>query len=196
MRPLDFGTDDEPSRQPREDPWAPVPGIVLFVLLLFFVLFQFQYALMRDMKMARLMDIVFMPIHEGGHALFRVFGLTAAIAGGTFLQLFVPFALAFYFMRQRQAQGVACCMFFFFEQCLPIARYMADARAQQLLRYTVGGYESVIHDWNYLFTKLGVLSYDTEIADVVRFIGWLGMIGVTLWLFRRGLNDVDNTGTK
>jgi hypothetical protein len=128
MRPLDFGTDEDPSREPREDAWAPIPGIVLFFLLGFFGLFQ--YALMRDMKMARLMDIVFMPIHEGGHALFRVFGLTAAIAGGTFLQLFVPFALAFYFMRQRRAQGVAFCMFFFFEQFLPIARYMADARAQ------------------------------------------------------------------
>jgi hypothetical protein len=54
----------------------------------------------------------------------------------------------------------------------------------------------VIHDWNYLFTKLGVLSYDREIADVVQFIGWLGMIGVTFWLIRRGLNDVYNPGTK
>jgi hypothetical protein len=193
VRPLDFGTGDEPSREPRDDSWAPVPGIVLFVLLLFFGLFQ--YALVRDIEMPRLIDNAFMPIHEAGHALFRPLGLTAAIAGGTFLQLFVPFALALYFMRQRQAQGVACCMFFVFEQCLPVARYMADARVQQLPQFTVGGYESV-HDWNYLFTKLGVLSYDTEIADVVRFIGWVGMIGVTFWLFRRGLNDVYNAGTK
>jgi hypothetical protein len=48
----------------------------------------------------------------------------------------------------------------------------------------------VIHDWNYLFTKLGVLDHDIQIAATVRFIGWLGMIGVMLWLLWRGLNDV------
>jgi hypothetical protein len=194
VRPLDFGSDDEPSREPREDAWVPVPGIALFVLLLFFGLFQ--YALVRDMEMPHLLDNVFSQIHQGGHALFRVFGLTAAVAGGTFLQLFVPFALGFCFIRQRQPQGVALCMFFFFEQFLPIAKYMADAQAQQLPLLSIGRYESAIHDWNYLFTKLGVLSYDKGIADVVHFIGWLGMIGVTFWLFWRGLNDLDNTGTK
>lgn len=71
---------------------------------------------------------------------------------------------------------------------------MADAQAQQLPLLSVGRYDSVIHDWNYLFTRLGVLSYGEEIADVVRLIGWLGMIGVTLWLFWRGLNDVYNKG--
>jgi hypothetical protein len=42
---------------------------------------------------------------------------------------------------------------------------------------SIGRYESLIHDWNYLFTQLGVLSYDTVIADIVRSIGCLGMIG-------------------
>lgn len=31
-----------------------------------------------------------------------------------------------------------------------------------------------------------------EIANRVRFIGWIGMIGVMLWLTWRGLNDVRN----
>ena len=78
------------------------------------------------------MDGVFVPIHEGGHLLFRFFGEFLNIAGGTLLQLGVPVALAIYFLFQRQAQGVAFCMFFFFEQFLPIATYMADARAQDL----------------------------------------------------------------
>jgi len=104
--------------------------LVRIVSLLFFGLFL--YELVGDMEMPHLVDNAFMQIHAGGHALFRVFGLTAGVAGGTFLQLFVPFALGFYFIRQRQPLGVALCMFFFFEQFLPIARYMADAQAQQL----------------------------------------------------------------
>src|SRR5438105_10737839 len=74
-----------------------------------------------------LMDNVFVPVHEGGHLLFRFLGTTIAVAGGTFLQLFVPFALAVYFAFQRQAQGVAFCRFFFFEHFLPAATYVADA---------------------------------------------------------------------
>jgi len=188
MRPPGYGSDDPLPREPRK-PWARVTPFLLIVSLLFFGLFL--YGLVRDMEMPHLMNDAFMQIHAGGHALFRVFGLTAAVAGGTFLQLFVPFALGFYFIRQRQPLGVALCMFFFFEQFLPIARYMADAQAQQLPWISIGRYESVIHDWNYLFTQLGVLSYDTVIAEIVRSIGCLGMIGVTFWFLWRAVIDIE-----
>jgi hypothetical protein len=188
MRPLDSGSDDRLGREPRKRLWSPVSPLIFILLLLFFGLFL--YGVARDAEMPHLIDEVFLQIHAGGHALFRVFGLTAAVAGGTFLQLFVPFALGLFFIRQRQPQGVALCMFFFFEQFLPVARYMADAQAQQLPWFSIGRYDSMIHDWNYLFTELGVLSYDTVIANVVRLIGSLGMIGVTFWFLWRGVSDV------
>jgi hypothetical protein len=67
---------------------------------------------------------------------------------------------------------------------------MADARAQDLPLLSVGSGEDVIHDWNYLFGALGVLDHDIQIAGAVRFLGWVGMIGITIWLLWRGLNDV------
>jgi len=140
--------------------------------------------------MLLLMDGVFVPIHEGGHLLFRMGGEFLMVAGGTILQLLVPFLLAAYFIVHRQAQGVAFCLFFMFEQCLPIATYMADARAQDLPLLSLGSGENVIHDWNYLFGKLGVLEHDIQIGGFVRFIGWIGMIGMVVWLLWRGLNDV------
>jgi hypothetical protein len=192
VRQLEFGFDDLAPREPRQRAWTPVSPLILNLSLVFFGLFL--YALVRDMEIAHLVDKPFMLIHACGHALFRIFGLTAAVAGGTFLQLFIPFALGLYFIRQRRSLGVAFCMFFFFEQFLPAARYMADAQAQQLPWFTIGRYESVIHDWNYLFTKLGALAYDTVIADVVRSIGSLGMIVVAFWLLWRGLNDIARSG--
>jgi hypothetical protein len=188
MRPLDYGSHDLRPRDPHERLWTPVSPLILILSLLFFGLFL--YGLVRNMEVPRLIDDVFMQIHAGGHAIFRVFGLTAAVAGGTFLQLFLPLALGFYFIRHGQSLGVALCMFFFFEQLLPVARYMADAQVQQLPWASIGRYESVIHDWNYLFTKLGVLDYDTVVAYVVRLIGSLGMIGVTFWFLWRGVNDI------
>ena len=171
-----------------EQPWEPVPRAALVAWIIFYALFLYQRA--RGTGLLLLMDGVFVPIHEGGHLLFRFGGEFIMVAGGTFLQLFVPFALATYFFFRRQSQAVAFCLFFFFEQFLPIATYMADARAQDLPLLTVGDPEFVIHDWNYLFGKLGVLEHDTQIASAVRAIGWLGMLGVVIWLIWRGVNDV------
>jgi hypothetical protein len=181
-------TERFPFLEPLEEPWTPVPRVALVAWMLFYVFFLWE--LMSGGMFPGLMDGVFVPVHEGGHLLFRFFGEFISVAGGTFLQLFAPFALAVYFMFQRQAQGVVFCLFFMFQQFLPVATYMADARAQDLPLLTVGDAEYVIHDWNYLFGKLGVLEHDTQIASAVRAMGWLGMIGVCVWLVWRGVNDV------
>jgi hypothetical protein len=186
----DSSGEDNPILEGAPDGWAPVPRVLLVAWLVFFSLFLYQ--LVRGTGVLLLMDNVFVPIHEGGHLLFRFFGTTVSVAGGTFLQLFVPLALGVYFFLRRETQGVAFCMFFFFEQFLPIATYMADARAQELPLLTVGDSEYVIHDWNYLFTKLGVLAHDTQIASTVRLFGWIGMMGIMFWLLWRGLNDVEH----
>ena len=80
------------------------------------------------------------------------------VAGGTLLQLFVPFALAMYFAFHRQVPGTAFCSFFFFEQLLPVGAYMADSRSQSLTYVTVGDPDLAEHDWNYLFSHAGVLT--------------------------------------
>lgn len=180
-------TDRLPVLQTLESDWDPIPRWALLAWSGFYLLFLYQAA--RGTGFLLLMDGVFVPIHEGGHLLFRFFGEFLNIAGGTLLQLGVPVALAIYFLFQRQAQGVAFCMFFFFEQFLPIATYMADARAQDLPLLTIGDGDYVIHDWNYLFSKVGLLQHDIQIAAAVRFIGWLGMLSVAGWLLWRGLNS-------
>ena len=180
-------TERLPLLEDLEQDWEPVPRAALVAWIIFYVLFLYQVA--RGSGILLLMDGVFVPIHEGGHLLFRLAGEFIGVAGGTFLQLFVPCALAAYFFFRRQSPGVAFCLFFFFEQFLPLATYMADARAQDLPLLTVGDAEYVIHDWNYLFGRLGVLEHDTQIASAVRMIGWLGMIGIVVWLIWRGIND-------
>ncbi len=67
-------------------------------------------------------------VHEGGHLLFGWLGPTLGLWGGTILQWLVPLLLAAYFFVQRQTTAFAFCMFFFFENWLYTASYMADAR--------------------------------------------------------------------
>lgn len=76
-----------------------------------------------------------------------------------------------------------------FQQFSPIATYMADARAQELPLLTVGSGDNVIHDWNYLFGKLGLLAHDTQIASAMRVIGWIGMLASVGWFVWRGLKQ-------
>jgi hypothetical protein len=163
-----------------EEDWQPVARWAVAAWLVFYMLFLLQTA--RGRGPFLMIDLVFVPLHEGGHLLFRFFGQWIMIAGGTFLQLFAPLALAVYFAFRRQPQGAAFCAFFFFEQFLPISTYMADARAQQLPLLTVGDSSYVIHDWNYLFSSLGALQHDTAIAAAFRAAGWMGMIGTMCWL--------------
>jgi hypothetical protein len=62
---------------------------------------------------------------------------------------------------------------------------MADARAMALPLVTAGDSDYVEHDWNTIFSSLGVLPYDTRIAAIVRFMGWCGMLASTAWLAAR-----------
>jgi len=73
-------------------------------------------------------------------------------------------------------------MFFFFENWLYTATYMADARAQELPLVTTGDPDFVEHDFHAIFSNLGVLDYDTKIAAAVRILGWLGMLACIAWL--------------
>jgi hypothetical protein len=166
-----------------ESDWEPVPRWALGAWVAFFALFLIQA--LYGSGFLLLIDLVFIPIHEGGHLLFGYFGRTMMVAGGTILQLFVPIALAIYFVFRRQLTGTAFCAFFFFEQFLPIATYMADARRQELPLLTVGDSDFVEHDWSVLFSQMGVLGHDTQIAAAVRSLGWLGMLVTVAWLVWR-----------
>ncbi|MGD0964605.1 MAG: hypothetical protein ABSA57_11980 [Candidatus Acidiferrales bacterium] len=181
----DSWTERLPVLAALEEDWAAVPRSVLGAAVAFYGIFLFQAA--HGTGLPQWMDLVFIPIHEGGHLLFRFFGEFLAVAGGTSVQLGVPLMLASYFILHRQVQGTAFCMFFFFEQFLPISVYMADARAQELPLLTVGDTDDVVHDWNYLFGKFGLLEHDTQIGQIVRVMGWIGMLGTVAWMIWRSL---------
>ena len=95
-----------------------------------------------------------------------------------------PVVLAISFWRKGQALALAASVIWFFENWLNIARYMADARALELP--LVGGGD---HDWNTIFTRWNVLQYDLDIANVVKFLGWIGMLLPILWIAWRWWRD-------
>jgi hypothetical protein len=166
------------------EPWRPVSRPALVAWLVFYVGFLAYAFSAHDGFL--FIDTANLVVHEGGHNLFGWFGPTLGLWGGTLLQWLVPFLLAAYFFTQRQTTGFVFCLFFFFENWLYTATYMADARAQVLPLVTTGDPDFVEHDWYAIFSSLGVLNHDTQIAAVVRVLGWCGMIAVVIWLAAKG----------
>jgi hypothetical protein len=166
-----------------DQPWKPVSRPVLVAWLIFDVLFM-GYAFSAHGGFL-FIDSANLVVHEGGHNLFGWFGPTLGLWGGTLLQWLVPFLLAVYFFTERQTTGFAFCLFFFFENWLYTATYMADARAQELPLVTTGDPDFVEHDFFRIFSNLGVLDHDTQIAAAVRALGWCGMLGCVAWLALR-----------
>ncbi|MBI3894667.1 MAG: hypothetical protein HY313_01920 [Acidobacteria bacterium] len=162
--------------------WHPVSKWALGAWLVFYGLFLWHAG--TDADGFLLIDHANLIVHEAGHLLFGWFGATLGLWGGTLLELLVPLALAFYFALQRHAAGTAFATFFFFENFLYIARYMANAQTQTLPLVTVGDPAAGGHDWFLIFSSLGVLSQDRLIARVVEALGWAGMLATVGWLIR------------
>lgn len=159
--------------------WRPVLSWQLAVASIGFVWILYLLATSDD-GWVRIIDDANLVFHEAGHPIFGLLGPTLGLYGGTISQLAIPAGIAAGFWARRDAAGCAVTGFWFFENFLNIARYMADARAQMLP--LVGAGE---HDWTAIFSRWGVLSSDTAIAGFVAGVGWLGMIGVWGWLVWR-----------
>ena len=85
-----------------------------------------------------------------------------------------------HFARRVEPVGMAMAVVWLGENLLNVARYMADARAQELP--LVGGGE---HDWTEIFLRWGVLAKDVKIAGFTRWLGVALMVGAVFWLWRR-----------
>ena len=122
-------------------------------------------------------------IHEAGHPLFSYFGRFLHAAGGTILQLAAPLAAIGLFLRQRDFFAVTAAGFWLATNLYGVSVYMADARALALPLVTIGGGGGLVtemHDWHFMFSRLGLLSYDTVIAGAVRVLAFCTMWGSNL----------------
>lgn len=114
-------------------------------------------------------------IHEFGHLFFSISGDEVIIVlGGSIMQVFIPVLFTLYFLWKRQYYSGAVTLFWVGQNFFDVAVYVRDARALQLPLVGVGGDGGeIIHDWNFLLDKWGLLLQDIAIAHVLYFIGGL-----------------------
>src|SRR5215203_1114800 len=119
------------------------------------------------------LDDLNLAVHEAGHLVFSAFGETLTILGGSAFQVIVPLAFVGYFARSKQRYAAAVTTSWVGISLVNVARYIADARAQELP--LLGGEDS-IHDWWYLLINWDLLKSDLTIARWVHFAGTVALL--------------------
>lgn len=137
------------------------------------------------------LDDLNLAVHEAGHLVFSAFGETMTILGGSLFQVLVPATFVACFARTRQRYAAAVTLAWVGVNLLNVARYIGDARAQELP--LLGGEDS-IHDWWYLLINWDLLPKDLAIANGVHFLGTVAFLAAVIggFFLVRG----QTTGTK
>ena len=118
-----------------------------------------------------ILDWVDLAFHEGGHVVFALLGNRFIyVAGGTIMQLLIPFAAMVHFLKRKEKISAYVALFWVGQNFLGIGKYIADARAQQL-DLVAGG----VHDWTYLLETLGLLIHDEGLGKAAALFGCLVM---------------------
>jgi hypothetical protein len=150
----------------------------------------FALALTSQEGWVPILDSLNLVFHEAGHPLFGIFGETIGFLGGTLMQLIVPLLVVGSCWYKRQTTALGLAGIWFFQNGLNIARYMADARTQELP--LVGGGE---HDWATLFGQWNLLAQDTAIAGAVKTLAWVGMLCCLGWIVWRWFRNRHSIAT-
>jgi hypothetical protein len=137
----------------------------------------------HDVESFHMLDRVNLIAHEAGHLLFSYFGEFIHVLGGTICQLFVPVAFTVYFLARREFYSSAVTLFWTGQNFFWISVYVKDAQAMDLPMISVGGSGDVIHDWNYLLTRIGFLRWDQAIGNMVYGMGIVIIILSLVWGF-------------
>ena len=119
-------------------------------------------------------------LHEGGHLIFIFFGEFMNVLGGSLTQVALPCIFIAYFFLKRQYFSSSLLLFWLAQNIIYVATYMGDSIVRELP--LLGG-DGGIHDWNYLFTHMGLLQYTDTISNMVRNIGFCVIICASLLCF-------------
>ncbi|WP_070988227.1 hypothetical protein [Halofilum ochraceum] len=126
-----------------------------------------------------------LPFHEAGHVIFGVFGDFIGSLGGTLGQLLIPIVCAVALLRgNHDTFGASLCLWWFGQNFLDIAPYMADARAGEipLLGGNRGNSSPYgFHDWEFILGETGLLAWDRVLATITLNGGRLIMLTAMLW---------------
>jgi hypothetical protein len=146
-------------------------AVYALLAVFFFQALDAFYEYRPGMRWGNLLFIVrtftFLPLHEGGHVLFILFGRTLYVLGGSFWQIMFPLLWFIIAVRQR-SQVFPFALFWVGENMMDVSLYIRDAPGRMLP--LLGGDKSG-HDWHYLLSEWSLMDSAGTIADVMYYGG-------------------------
>ncbi len=152
------------------DVWKAGPFFVLGALFLWLILAS-------EPGWVPLLDGANLMFHEAGHMIYGILGPKVEPWGGTLGQLTMPLVALVVFGFQGNVVSMGVAGIWLGENFFNIARYVADARVQNL-PLVGGGY----HDWNHILGKMNILHKDTAIARNLTVVGWTIIAASFAWV--------------
>lgn len=118
------------------------------------------------------MSMLYFGLHELAHAFTMAFPAVITAAAGSLSEILFGVLLVYALIRSKAffAAVYACLWLAFAFKDAGI--YMSDARAQNLTLFSPFG-DNAIHDWQFVFFRLGLLPHDTKIGGAFIVTGYL-----------------------
>lgn len=125
-------------------------------------------------------------VHEAGHGVCYILHCPEFItmANGTIFQLLFPGLISYYYYKKGNRFAAWIALFFVGFSLQYTAWYLSTAHEGLILpaHKSFLGVDA-IHDFNYMLSKMGLLSYESLIAGFIRFIAYLIMLSAVLGMF-------------
>lgn len=183
--------DEEEPRVPLRErllevPWEVPREVWLgrLVLLVLMALWGASVWLDRMTEMPRVLHLTVILFHEAGHVIFRLFGETMGVAGGTLGQLLVPLVCVVALVRHGDNFGAALALAWMAMSLIDASVYAYDAADPVLPLLGGGTGADSFHDFIYLFDEFGQLGRARGWARLMKGMGTLLMLAAWGWAAR------------
>ncbi len=160
-------------------------GVLLLLLLLWGLRLSLT-PVQAGMALGSFLHLVNLPFHEAGHFFFGFTGSRLVTSlGGSLMQLLMPLLCSTVLLvKTRDPFGASVALWWFGENFVDLAPYVADARSMSLP--LIGGNTGAtapygFHDWNFILTETRLLENDHRIAGAAVVLGALLMLLSIIW---------------
>ena len=152
-------------------------GVYAFLILFFYqaaaTFIEYKPGIPWPGLLSVVRTFIFLPLHEGGHFLFILFGKTLMILGGSFWQIMFP--LLWFLIALKQRSHIApFALFWAGENMMDVSLYIRDTPVRRLP--LLGGHKSR-HDWYNLLSDWSALDSAESLADLTYYAGVIICIG-------------------
>jgi len=164
--------------------WARGRMWIPRALLLAYLVYA-DYRLLTDPDSSTIFSAITLAFHEMGHLIFAFFGQFICVLMGSGTQILIPIiVIVLFYKQQRDFFGMAVGGFWLSFSLFELARYVGDARAQELPLVNIGGGDAE-HDWYYLLSHMHMLSFDHGLAFLIRVVALIvgaASVAFAVWL--------------